>query len=144
MQSTFRSHFKEFDQLREMIAHDSAVQAVFLDYTVPSINEACRRGFSRPRWQVYRQYLQRTHVRGIFRSDNAIIFEASVFGLGLHGSYKGYMYTSSQPKRLESNLDDASGGDCGYILRSLPRAAWYLYLRDCTSDSKEILHGSPK
>ena len=132
MEHTFRENQKDFEQLRALITEDSSVgtvEMVFQDYTAPSFEETCRKGFTADRLEKYHQLLRRLHLKGVMRLGNDSVFPAGAYGLLLKGAYKGYLYTEDKPKRLEPVLDGLSGGNCDYLVKSL-QGHWYLYLRD--------------
>jgi len=118
LERTFRENQHDFEQLRQLIAQDSSegiVEMVFEDYTAPSLKEAFRRGFSEDRLKRYRELIRHLRLKGVMRLGNDIVFEASVFGILVGGTYKGYLYTEDKPRHIERALDGASGGDCDYL-----------------------------
>jgi hypothetical protein len=142
MMADFWSDKLQYEHLRSMLLADEAAQAVFIDRTLPDFPLLSQRGFSSQRWDQYKTLLRKLGLKGVMKFPGTFVFERSVFGVGLQGSYKGVMYSEAEPIKLEPTLDDVGGGNCDYIARVIEKP-WYLYFRDCSSRDERIIHGPP-
>jgi hypothetical protein len=88
----------------------------------------------------YKTLLRKLDLKGVMKFGGNCVFEQSVFGLGLQGTYKGFLYSDVEPRKLEPTLDDVSDGNCDYVARIVEKP-WYLYLRDCSSRDERVNHG---
>lgn len=138
METTFRQHRSEFEQLRQLITDDSSVgilASVSEDRTDPEFNEAARRGLSQGRLENYRHLLRNLHLRAVGRAGDDLNFQVSVRGWLLKETYKGYIYTKNKPLHIEKTLE--AGGDCGNLLAKPLQGYWYLYyFSDCADSSR--------
>ena len=134
LEQVFRQHESEFNQLISMSNADAKVVRIapgftWLDSTVAWPRPEAELGFSKERWDEYRQLFKRLGIReGLARDKDGLTIEfiASSGGLLTNGSGKGYIYSTKDMNPLYDSLDNALPTDGKHIYKQLKRN-WYLF-----------------
>mgnify|MGYP001568517297 FL=1 len=134
----FRLHRQEFEQLRTMFLEDRKLGRIAPTFTrsasfFSGLPEPESPRVTEERLLRYRELFRQIGLSaGIEGYDNKehILFHASVRGLGISGSGKGYSYEVSQPEPLVADLETywSSDGRSFTAYRYL-EDHWYLYFQ---------------
>lgn len=110
----FNEHETDFNRLVNMAETDSHVVRIadgftWLDTNVSWPRSESELGFSKSRWAEYRSIFKKLGIKdGINRREDipgTIFFIVSSNGAALHGTSKGYAYTTKEPSPLAESLD---------------------------------------
>lgn len=135
----FNAHEADFDRLAAMAQEDSKVVRITNDFTWLDNNLSWPRpeselGFSKHRWDRYRELLRETGVtKGINRTESdlgVIFFIVSANGSVSGGSEKGYAYSTKEPVKLVESLDNRNEKIDSFVpIYKKIKERWYLYYK---------------
>jgi hypothetical protein len=121
----FNRQRAKFERLREMIGEDKALFRVTTHGTLPEDAK-----IRRSRFVEYRKLLRELKFEGavdISKDRGTITFTKSHRGFIVHGSHKGYVFTTQPAKaKLLGDLDPLSRSGFGVGWRRI-EANWYLF-----------------
>ena len=127
MLASFRKHRAKFERLREMILEDKALFRVTSQATLPENPRSL--GLKRSRIAEYRKLMRQLRLEGgidISNDRSTITFARSQRGFVVHGSQKGFVYTTQGVKtKLFDDLDQLSKSGVGVGRRPI-EGNWYL------------------
>ena len=109
MLANFQKHKNDFELLRQMVLEDKGLTRVDDDWTNPHDPQTI--GVKPERIAQYRNLFRELDIpRGFSAAAerDAIRFIATTAGMLDHGSFKGYVYLKSPPKKFLDNLDALS------------------------------------
>jgi hypothetical protein len=106
MIANFQKHQNDFERLRQMVLEDKGLIRVDDDWTEPHDPQTI--GIKPERIAQYRSLFKQVGIPRGFSSAadrKDIEFIDTTKGMLDHGSFKGYVYLKSRPKKLLDNLD---------------------------------------
>src|SRR5229473_1251573 len=137
LEETFRHHEVEFTKLIAMSKIDSRVTRIAPDFTWLDDNSRWPRsdselGFSRERWNEYRQLFKRLGLKGGINRPldvETVYLIASTRGMVTSGSAKGYAYSEQNLLPTTDSLDHIPSrlANERFVYKKI-QEHWYLYL----------------
>ena len=134
LERIFASRREDFEMIRRMSDEDSMI--VRITYEVMRVDDRAKSGeieypqFSDGRWNDYKTIFQRIGLEsGISRgNEGSIWFDAYIFGLGVSGLTKGYVYSKHLQDCVSTSLDpptirEGRGRECKKLDEN-----WYLFI----------------
>lgn len=139
LEEVFRQREAVFNQLISMTKTDSKLTRIAYDFTKTEDTAKWPRpdselGFSKERWEQYRQLFDTLNLKGGFwrrPKSNDRYLVASTKGLVTGGSSKGFVYSTEELKPLSDNLDNIPidlwrSSPNGIVYKNI-KDNWYLY-----------------
>jgi hypothetical protein len=128
--SDFQNHKTEFNHLLEMFLADKQMSRVSYRFTRPE--NPSEVGVSEQRLQEYRDLFSKLDLSDGMegnKNKDMVWFYASMFGVSVASSSKGFAYVSKPPESVVDSLDGyrSPNGQACTVFRHI-EGNWYLYL----------------